>query len=458
MNRPTPPLVKNQVIQIHIDSLNHEGEGVGRFRNFAVFVPGAAPGDMLTAKVISIQKNYARALIESIQTPSPHRVPPLCNHYNSCGGCHLQHIGYEEQLRLKRELVIDALKRLGGLDVPVLPVIGMDNPWRYRNKAQVPVGTDGQTIVAGFYEPKSHRIVDVKCCHIQQPENDKTILTAKKIIHQFKIPVYSEATHRGLIRHIMVRTSFDTGETLLVLITNGHHIPNTEELISALRTQIPNLTGIVQNINTRKGNVILGNEYHTLWGKPHLEEKLGRLTFHISPGSFFQVNTIQTKVLYDKVREYASLTGTETVFDLYCGIGTISLYLASQAKHVIGVESVPSAVEDAKKNAVLNQITNASFHLGTAEETVPRLLKQNLRADVVITDPPRKGCDARLLETIIHMSPRKIIYVSCNPATLARDLKTLTQNGYTPVKVQPVDMFPHTAHVECVTLMSKVEK
>ncbi|MDW7652289.1 MAG: 23S rRNA (uracil(1939)-C(5))-methyltransferase RlmD [Bacillota bacterium] len=452
------PVEKGQILQLDIDNINHDGEGVGRYQNFTVFVPGAVPGETVAAKVISVQKSYARALLQSVNKSSPARISPVCEHYETCGGCQLQHLAYAQQLKLKEDIVRDTLKRIGGLEPSVRPTIGMSDPWRYRNKAQVPVGFTDGTVRAGFYAKRSHNIVDLTCCHIQHPANDHVVHTVRSILSELAIPIYNEKTRKGIIRHIMARVSFATGEVLIILITNGRSLPRQDELISRLRKSIENLCGIVQNINTRPGNIILGNTEHTLWGKPYLTEKLSGLTFHISPRSFFQVNPVQTEVLYSKAKEFAALTGTETVFDLYCGIGTISLYLAESAGKVIGVESVPAAVSDARHNAELNHVKNAEFHAGLAEEVVLRLFKEGCRADVVVVDPPRKGCDEALLATMVNMNPNRIVYISCNPATLARDLKYLAAHGFHLVEVQPVDMFPHTAHVECVVLMSRTEK
>jgi 23S rRNA (uracil1939-C5)-methyltransferase len=300
-----PPLSREETVQLDIERLNHDGEGVGRFQGFTVFVPATAPGDRVTARVISLQKTYARALLESVIKPSPGRVQPPCAHFGSCGGCQLQHLDYGEQLHLKRSIVQEALRRIGGLDTEVLPVIGMQDPWRYRNKAQVPIGMDEEIIKAGFFEKRSHRIVDVDNCLLQHPANDTVVATVRALLRDNNIPVYNEEDHSGIVRHVLARTSFSTGETLVVLVTNGRHLPNREHLITSLRSRLDNLAGIVQNINTRRGNVILGNEDVTLWGKPYLTEKLDGLSFRVSPRSFFQVNTVQTEALYKKVREYA---------------------------------------------------------------------------------------------------------------------------------------------------------
>ncbi|MCW3489475.1 23S rRNA (uracil(1939)-C(5))-methyltransferase RlmD [Dethiobacter alkaliphilus] len=450
-----PPVKKGQQVELEIHSLNHDGEGVGRYQGFTIFVPDAVPGDTVNAKVISVQKSYARALLQSVITSSPTRIAPSCEHAAQCGGCQLQHLQYEEQLKLKQNIVSDALKRIGGIDIHVLVTMGMQDPWRYRNKAQVPVGLENGTVRAGFYEKRSHNIIDLKCCHIQHPANDNVVQTVRNILQQLSVPVYREREHKGLVRHILARTSFTTEEVLVAIITNGRQLPKKQEVVQQLKDSIPNLCGIVQNINNRKGNTILGNEEFTLWGRPWLREQLGDLQFHVSARSFFQVNPLQTEVLYNKALEYANLSGTETVFDLYCGIGTISLFLARKAAKVVGVESVEAAVHDARENAKVNNIENAEFHTGTAETVVPRLFKQDYHADVVVVDPPRKGCDEKLLATIAAMRPQRVVYVSCNPATLARDLKYLQQNGYNPIEAQPVDMFPHTSHVETVVLLER---
>ncbi|NMA14602.1 MAG: 23S rRNA (uracil(1939)-C(5))-methyltransferase RlmD [Clostridia bacterium] len=449
------PVSKGQQLEIKIEELNHQGEGVGRHEGFTIFVPQTVPGDEIISRVISVQKNYARAVVENLVSASPHRIVPVCEHFEKCGGCQLQHLDYAEQLKYKQKIVYNALKRIGGLDVTVLPVIGMASPWQYRNKAQVPIGTVNGKVQAGFFEKGSHNIVDLNNCHIQHPVNDQVVHTVRKLLQELKISVYNENAHRGLVRHIVARTSFATGEVLVIIVTNGRELPETKKLITALRANINNLVGIVQSINTRRGNAILGQEEKTLWGQPYLIEKLGSLTFRLSPRSFFQVNPQQTEILYQKAKEYAKLQGQETVFDLYCGIGSIALFVADVAAKVIGVEIVESAVEDARQNAKLNDISNVEFHTGAAEEVVPRLYQQGYKADVVLVDPPRKGCDDRLLKTMAAMQPERIVYISCNPATLARDLKYLTAHGFTVIEVQPVDMFPQTAHVETVVLMSR---
>ena len=452
------PLSKGERVILEIMDLNHAGEGVGRFNGFTVFVPWTAPGDRVDVEIISLQKNYARALTHSLVNASPHRLQPPCSDHGTCGGCRLQHIQYSEQLRHKQQLVVGALKRLGGIDVPVHPTIGMTEPWHYRNKAQYPVGEAEGKLKMGFYRQRSHALVDVRHCSIQHPAADSAVAVTREIITELKIPIYNEKEHRGVLRHLITRTSFSRGEVLLVLVTNGCTLPSGDRLIKQLAKRAKDMVGIVQNVNKRRGNVILGTENLLLWGRDYVVEELGGLTFHISAGSFFQVNPRQAAVLFNIVRNYADLKGGETVLDLYCGSGAISLFLSSKAARVIGVESYAPAVEDAYKNAKLNGINNVEFYAGQAEEVLPVLARQGINGDVVVVDPPRKGCDERLLATLEKMQPPRIIYVSCNPATLARDLRYLTGIGYVPREVQPIDMFPHTSHVECVVLMSRVEK
>ena len=484
------PVSCGDVVQLNIGALNHNGEGVGRHGGFAVFVPGALPGEVVRARVTTLRANYAQAALEWIGVASPHRVIPICDLAADCGGCQLLHLSYDEQLRYKRRVVEDALQRIGGFGVPVAPVAGMAEPLRYRNKVQVPLGTRNGSVVAGFYERRSHNIVPLECCYLQPPVCDRVILAACRIVEDLGIPIYNEQTHTGFVRHLLTRYSFSAGNVLLAIITNGrtfqggdaHSKDWGDNFTSALRRVAPELSGIVQIINTQKGNIVLGPEEVLLWGVPHLHERLGGLEFKISPRSFFQVNTQQTEVLYEKAVEYAALTGAETVFDLYCGSGGVSLYMARGAGRVIGVESAEPAVRDARENAAMNGISNAEFHVGRVETVVPGLYKQGTKADVVVVDPPRKGCDITLLKILAEMQPKKIIYISCNPATLARDLRILSQGGdvrqngdnnsnygrgahrndarssmrhtcYFPIAIQPVDMFPQTTHVEVVALL-----
>lgn len=453
------PVVKNMEVELLIENLGHEGEGVGRYQGFTLFVPGALAGERIRAKVVKVKKNYGYAKLLELLAPSSDRVPPPCPIYKRCGGCSLQHLSYEGQLRFKQQLVTENLARIGKVtDVKVLPTLGMKEPWRYRNKVQVPFGEHEGGLVGGFYAKGSHTIIDMDSCLIQHEQGDEVVRAVKAIAKRLGIAPYNEETGKGLLRHVVVKVGFHTGQLMVVLITNGEKIPRQDEWIREIRREIPSVSSIIQNVNSKRTNVIFGDKTKTLWGEDVIYDTIGELTFAISARSFFQVNPVQTEVLYNKALEYAGLTGTETVIDAYCGIGTISLFLAKKAKKVYGVEIVPEAIEDARRNAALNGIDNAEFVVGTAEEVMPRWAKEGIKADVIVVDPPRKGCEESLLQTMLEMKPKRIVYVSCNPSTLARDLRILEDGGYKTVEVQPVDMFPHTGHVECVVLMSRVDK
>ena len=450
---------KNDVLELEITGMTHEGLGVGRADGFAIFVQGAIDGEKVRAKIIKVLKNYAVARIEEFIEKSPYRKEPFCPVYKRCGGCSLQHMSYEKTLAFKRQVVIDNLTRIGGLgNIAVKKTIGMDKPYNYRNKAQYPVGEGKSGPISGFFAKHSHEIIASDTCDIQHPVSDKAKKAVLEYMRRYSVPAYNEVTGQGLIRYVATKTGFYTGETMVIIVATRSKIPHTRELVSMLKKEIPGLESVVLNVNSKRGNVILGEENITLYGNSTITDRLGSLYFEISPLSFYQVNPVQTEILYSKAIEYAGLTGTETVFDLYCGIGTISHFAAQKAKKVIGVEVVPEAVEAARRNAVRNNIVNTEFHVGEAEEIVPQLYEKGIRADVVMVDPPRKGCDEKLLKTLVDMSPQRIVYVSCNPSTLARDLKYLTANGFEVKEVQPVDMFPWTYHVECVVLMSRVEK
>lgn len=476
---------KNDEVTLDIIGLTQDGEGVGRADGFTLFVQGALPGERIKVKVLKVKKQYGYAKMLELLQASPDRVEAPCPIYRQCGGCQLQHLDYAAQLAWKRQHVIDSLTRIGKLRVAdaagaaeaagdaggaggvvadgvvVHPTIGMAEPWRYRNKAQVPIGmaladmADGAagSLIGGFYARGSHRIIDMDACVIQHERNDEAVRLVKALGTRLGIRAYDETTGRGLLRHVVVRTGFATGETMVCLVTNGTRIPRVDELVEGIRRALPDVRSIVQNVNTRNTNVIFGDETRVLWGSDVIYDELDGIRFAISARSFYQVNPAQTVALYRKAVEYAGLTGRETVIDAYCGIGTISLFLARRAGKVYGVESVPEAVEDARRNAALNGIANASFEVGLAEEVIPRWREAGVAADVIVVDPPRKGCDAQLLDTIVRMRPKRVVYVSCNPATLARDLAVLEAGGFRTVEVQPVDMFPHTGHVECVILM-----
>ena len=460
---------KNDEYVVDITGMTHEGLGVGRIGELAVFVKDALPGETVRVKVILLKKTYAVGKMMEIIKKSDERTEPVCPVYKRCGGCSLQHMSYTAQLEFKTNQVKDAIKRIAGLEnVKVLDTIGMKEPYNYRNKVQYPVGIQDNKPVIGFYARRSHDIVVSDICVIQDSISDKV----KKVISDFlnhseqdKFPlhrpgipyvsVYDEKTGKGLIRHILVKKAFATGEVMVVVVINGYELPGSNTLVEMLLDNIPGLKSVMLNVNTQKTNTVLGNKNITLFGQDYIVDYIGKYKFRISPHSFYQVNPVQTKVLYDKVLEYAGLSGKETVFDIYSGIGTISLFLSEAAKEVHGIEVVEDAVEDARQNAVLNGIGNVHFHLGGAEEVVPELYKQGLTADVVVVDPPRKGCDEKVLETCAEMKPERLIYVSCNPATLARDLKYLAEKGFSVQQVQPVDMFPQTCHVECVVSLKR---
>lgn len=451
------PITKNELYTMTIVDMGMQGEGIGKIKDFTVFVPNAVVGDEIEVKILKVKTRYAYGKLMNILSPSPKRQNPRCEVAHICGGCQLQHVSYEEQLEWKREKVKAALMRIGGLkDVLVNPTLGMQDPYYYRNKAQFPITLEEGKVKIGFYASHSHRIVPTDECMIQDKRNKEIVQVVKTFIEKYNISVYDENQHKGLLRHLVTKTAFYQEGTMVCLVINGERLPHDDKLIAALKN-IEGITSIVLNHNKENTNVILGDKVTVLYGEDFIIDSIGDLKFKISPLSFFQVNPLQTKVLYDKVLEYAQLTGNETVWDAYCGIGTISLFLAQKAKKVYGVEVVPEAIQNAKENAELNAISNAEFFAGYAEEVIPRLYKQGVKADMIVVDPPRKGCDQKLLETIVSMAPSKMIYVSCDPATLARDLAYLTSQGYIVEKVQPVDMFPHTTHVECVVLLSKVQ-
>lgn len=445
------PIQKNDYIDVVFEDLTHEGSGVAKIDGYPIFVPYGLPGEKAKIKVTKLNKGYGFGRLMELYEESPDRAEPPCPIYKQCGGCQLQHLSYEGQLKAKEKMVRELMTRIGKLEeVNVLPVLGMNEPWNYRNKAQVPVGEMEGGLVAGFYAKRSHEIIDMDECLIQFTENDEMIRLVKGICEKHGVKAYNEKQHKGTLRHIMVRTGQVTGELMIVLVTRTPDMPNRRKIIEEIVEAVPNITSIIQNVNTKRTNVILGDQTITLWGADVISDYIGDIKFEISPRSFYQVNPVQTKVLYDKTLEYADLSGNETVIDAYCGIGTISLFLAKKAKKVYGVEIVPEAIEDARKNAALNEITNVEFEVGEAETVIPNWYKQGITADTLVVDPPRKGCDENLLKTIAEMKPKKVVYVSCNPATLARDLRYLEDNGYKTVEVQPVDMFPQTMHVESV--------
>jgi 23S rRNA (uracil1939-C5)-methyltransferase len=449
------PVKKNDFIEEAIfEDLTHDGNGVTKVDGYPLFVPNALPGETGKVKVVKASKGYGFGRLVELHEKSPHRQDPPCPIYHDCGGCQIQHMSYEGQLEAKAKHVRDVMTRIGKLeDVPVHPTLGMEEPWRYRNKAQVPVGEKDGRFVAGFYQKRSHEIIDMDKCIIQYEKNDEVIQQVKSICQRLGIRPYDEEKHRGTLRHIMTRTAYETGEIMVVLVTRTPDLPHKNKIIEELVKNIDGLKSIIQNVNSKKTNVIMGNQTQAIWGEEVIHDYIGDIKFAISARSFYQVNPEQTRVLYEKALEFADLSGEETVIDAYCGIGTISLFLAQKAKKVYGVEIVPEAIEDAKQNAALNGLDNTEFEAGPAEVVIPNWYDQGIKADVLVVDPPRKGCDEALLNTILAMKPKKVVYVSCNPATLARDLRVLEDGGYRTQEVQPVDMFPQTMHCEAVAMV-----
>lgn len=448
---------KNDLVTLEIEDCGIDGEGIGKADGFTVFVKDAVIGDTVTAKIIKAKKNYGYGRLMEVLKPSPYRVEPKCEFARQCGGCQLQALSYDQQLVFKTNKVKGHLERIGGFtDIPMEPIIGMDELFHYRNKAQFPVGRNKEgKIVTGFYAGRTHNIIENRDCALGVAENKEVLDRVIAHMEKYGIEPYNEATGKGLVRHVLIRYGYFTKEVMVCLILNGNKILKEEQLVKSL-CEIPGMTSITINVNKKHSNVILGEEIRLLWGQEYITDRIGDISYQISPLSFYQVNPMQTQKLYAKALEYADLHGEETVWDLYCGIGTISLFLAQKAKFVRGVEIVPAAIENAKENAKLNGLENTEFFVGKAEEVLPREYKKNgVYADVIVVDPPRKGCDETLLETMIEMNPDRIVYVSCDSATLARDLKYLCERGYELRKVCPVDQFGMTVHVETVVLLSQ---
>ena len=516
---------KNDMVTVSIEDMGAEGEGIGKVDGFTLFVKDAIIGDTVEAKIVKSKKNYAYARLEKVLTPSPFRVEPKCELHRKCGGCQIQAMSYERQLAFKQDKVKNNLLRIGGFSEeelqPVMePIVGMEEPFRYRNKAQYPIGKDKDgNPIAGFYAGRTHTIIPNTDCYLGREENKEILEAILVYMKKYNVQPYDEETGKGLVRHVLIRTGFDSGEIMVCLVinyrgktgnasgksrgvtdkkdaTHAQFLPQQEELLATL-SKIENMTSVSVSINTEKTNVIMGKEIHILWGSDRITDSIRvrnmetadmaftgeKLTFSISPLSFYQVNPMQTEKLYSLALQYAGLTGKETVWDLYCGIGTISLFLAAKAKQVYGVEIIPAAIEDAKENARRNGIDNATFFVGKAEEVLPDFYagkmtgmsekgergtasadtcvpRENgdadmLHPDVIVVDPPRKGCDEKCLETMLKMQPSRIVYVSCDSATLARDLRILCDGGYELKKVRPVDQFAQGVHVECVCLLMK---
>ena len=457
MAKPKAPVKKNDTITLQFEDLTHQGNGVGKVDGYPLFVPFALPGEEASVRVVKVNKNFGYGKIEKIHKRSPHRQEPPCHVYEKCGGCQLQHMSYDMQLEMKRNQVKNAMIKVAHLpDVPVHETLGMKDPWRYRNNIQIPVGEKDGELITGFYQKRSHHIIDnMKTCVIQDELNDDAVHIVRDVANSLGITAYDEKAHTGILRHIVARSGKATGELMIVLITRTKKLPYAEQLIEGIREKLPNMTSIMHNINPQKTNVIYGKDTKVLWGASYIHDRIEDLTFAISARSFYQVNPRQTEVLYNKALEYAQISKSDIVIDAYCGIGTISLFLARKAKKVYGIEIVPEAISDAKKNAKLNNLPNTEFVVGAAEKVMPWWKAQGLDPDVIVVDPPRKGCDEAFLQAMIDMEPKRIVYVSCNPSTLARDLRILEDGGYRTQEVQPVDMFSQTGHVEAIALIHR---
>ena len=496
-NKEEKSMKKNDIFELEITDMGTDGEGIGHYDGMTFFVKDALIGDVITARATKLKKNYGYARVEEIKTPSTFRVEPQCELHKRCGGCQIQALSYEKQLEFKNNKVRNNLMRIGGfseakLDSKMQPPVGADNPYRYRNKAQFPVGYDRDgNIVTGFYASRSHNIIPVEDCRLGVPQNKEILDIIKEWMNECGITSYDENTHKGLVRHVLIRYGFTSKQIMVCLVINGDSLEakrragNVADILCERLSKIDGMTSISYNINKENTNVILGKKTVCIWGRPYIEDTIHLLsypdftpqgtgiTYQISPQSFYQVNPKQTEKLYSTALAFAGLTGNENVWDLYCGIGTISLFLSQKAKQVYGVEIVPQAIEDAKNNAKLNGITNAQFFVGKAEEVLPQFYENAkktekitddtastgrtdmLRPDVIVVDPPRKGCDEKCLDTMLAMSPERIVYVSCDSATLARDLKILCEEKYELIKWQTFDQFSHTTHVETVVLLAQ---
>ncbi|EIL8447587.1 23S rRNA (uracil(1939)-C(5))-methyltransferase RlmD [Clostridium perfringens] len=451
---------KNKEYIFDIISQGYEGEGIAKIDNkYPIFIEGALKGEKVKVRIVKVNKNFAYGKLMEVLEASEERVNPPCAIYKRCGGCKLQHASYKAQLDFKWDRVKDCVSKIGKLDPSIVKYpLGMENPWRYRNKVQLPIGLINGEVKIGFFAPRSHDIIDMESCLIQDEIGDKVVKLTREWIEKFNIRPYNvdgEYDEKGIVRHIMIRRGFTTNEVMVVLVTNGEKLPHKEEFVDLMVKNIPGIKSVIQNINSKKTNVILGLESKTLWGEDTISDYIGDFRFNISPLSFFQVNPTQTEVLYGKALEYANLTGNEEVFDAYCGTGTITLFLSQKAKKVYGVEIIPQAIDNAWINAKENKVENVEFFVGESEVVIPDLINKGVKADVVVVDPPRKGCDKKLLDAITNIDAKKIVYVSCDPSTLGRDLKVLEDNGYKTLEVQPVDMFPNTSHIETVALICR---
>lgn len=447
---------KNDVIKGKVIDLTHEGHGVIKLDRYPIFVPNVLIDEEVEFKVIKVKKNFAIGKLLKVLKQSEQRVTPPCIYYEKCGGCQLQHMSYESQLKMKKQQVINLFHKKAKLEETVIhDTIGMDHPWRYRNKSQLPVGKDkNNKTIMGYYRQRSHDIIDMDSCLIQDEKQQELMNDIKQWLNELNVSIYNEKNKKGLLRHVVIRTSRYTNEVMIIFVTNGSKFKEAETLVHRLTEVYPDITSIKQNINNSHSNVIMGKQSMTLYGKDKITDQLSETIFEISDQSFYQINSVQTEKLYQKAIDYAQLSGNEIVLDTYCGIGTIGLYMAPVAKHVYGVEIVPSAIQDAKQNALINHFDNTTFECGKAEEVIIEWKQKGIEPDVIMVDPPRKGCDQVFIETLLELAPKRIIYISCNPSTQQRDAQLLA-NLYHLKEITPVDMFPHTTHIETVALFER---
>lgn len=451
------PLQSGQTFPLTIKRLGINGEGVGFFKKQAVFVPGALPGEVITAEATKVTDKFAEAKVKKIRKPSKDRVTPPCPIYEECGGCQLQHLAYDAQLREKRDIVIQALERHTSLNlnqVEIRPTLGMENPWEYRNKSQLQVGKKKEEVLAGLYGINSHQLIDISECKVQHPKTSHATRVIKQILADLKIPIYDERKRTGIVRTIVTRVGVESGQMQVVLITTKKEIPKKELLVSEIKKRLPEITSLMQNINGKKTSLIFGDETLHLEGKEAIQETLGDLSFELSARAFFQLNPYQTVKLYDEVKEAAKLSGKEKVVDAYCGVGTIGLWLANGASEIRGMDTIEESIDNANKNAKDHGFNHATYFTGKAEEWLPRWMKEGWKADVIVVDPPRTGCDDSFIKTVLSVKPKRFIYVSCNPSTLAKDVNKLMKK-YKIEYIQPVDMFPQTSHVEAVCVLTQ---
>ncbi|MCD8918792.1 23S rRNA (uracil(1939)-C(5))-methyltransferase RlmD [Staphylococcus gallinarum] len=450
-------LQKNEVREGKVIDLTHEGHGVVKLDRYPIFIPNALIDETIEYKVIKVKKNFAIGKLLDIKVQSNQRVEPPCVYYYKCGGCQLQHLSYQAQLAMKKEQVINLFHRKANFENTIIhDTIGMETPWRYRNKSQIPVGkNEDNDAIMGFYRQRSHQIIDMDECLIQDTKHQDVMNYVKQWFNELNVSIYDERKKAGLMRHVVIRTGHYTGDLMVIFVTNGKKFKQSDIMTQKLIEAFPNIKSVKHNINNTHSNVIMGDVSHTLYGVDQIEDTLSDITFKISDQSFYQINSTQTEKLYQRAIEYADLQGEETVLDTYCGIGTIGLYMAPKAKHVYGVEVVPEAIEDAKKNATINQFENTTFVCGKAEEVILKWKAQGIKPDVVMVDPPRKGCDESFLDTLLELNPRRIVYISCNPSTQQRDAQHLATQ-YELTQITPVDMFPHTTHVETVAQFDRI--